>query len=124
MAAWPDLGDRPFTATHLAVESFGAAEADATRALFAEHGLELSSLAYYDNNLHPDPAERQAVNDHVRRCIDAAAAARVPHGGHVRRPRTPAGRWPRTCADAEDGVPPARRPGRRAGRASSSSRTA
>ena len=73
VAAWPDLGDRPFTATHLAVERFGPAEAEATRALFDEHGLELSSIAYYDNNLHPDPDERAAVNDHVRRCIDAAA---------------------------------------------------
>ena len=59
VAAWPDLGDRPFTATHLAAERFGEPEADATRALFDRHGLELSSLAYYDNNLHPDPAERR-----------------------------------------------------------------
>ena len=31
VAAWPDLGDRPFTATHLDVERCGAAEADVTR---------------------------------------------------------------------------------------------
>jgi sugar phosphate isomerase/epimerase len=73
VAAWPDLGDRPFTATHLAVERFGDAEADATRELFAKHNLELSSIAFYDNNLHPDPTERAAVNAHVERCIDAAA---------------------------------------------------
>jgi sugar phosphate isomerase/epimerase len=73
VAAWPDLGDRPFTATHLAVERFGDAEADATRELFAKHGLELSSVAFYDNNLHPDRAERAAINQHVLRCIDAAA---------------------------------------------------
>jgi sugar phosphate isomerase/epimerase len=81
VAAWPDLGDRPFTATHLAVERFGEPEADATRALFDRHGLELSSLAYYDNNLDPDPAERTAVNEHVRRCIDAAALLGCPTVG-------------------------------------------
>jgi sugar phosphate isomerase/epimerase len=81
VAAWPDLGDRPFTATHLAVEQLGDAEADATRELFATHGLELSSLAYYDNNLHPDPAERTAINGHLSRCIEAAALIGCPTVG-------------------------------------------
>jgi sugar phosphate isomerase/epimerase len=81
VAAWPDLGDRPFTATHLDVERFGDAEADATRELFAKHGLELSSLAFYDNNLHPDPGERAAINDHVARCIDAARLVGCPTVG-------------------------------------------
>jgi sugar phosphate isomerase/epimerase len=81
VAAWPDLGDRPFTATHLAVERFGDAEADATRELFASHGLELSSLAYYDNNLHPDAGERAAVNGHLARCIEAAARVGCPTVG-------------------------------------------
>jgi sugar phosphate isomerase/epimerase len=81
VAAWPDLGDRPFTATHLAVERFGDAEADATRELFAKHGLELSSLAFYDNNLHPDGAERDAINEHLVRCIDAAALLGCPTVG-------------------------------------------
>ena len=81
VAAWPDLGDRPFTATHLAVERFGDAEADATRELFAKHGLELSSIALYDNNLHPDSTERDAINEHVARCIDAAALVGCPTVG-------------------------------------------
>jgi sugar phosphate isomerase/epimerase len=81
VAAWPDLGDRPFTATHLAVEQFGDAEADATRELFAKHGLELSSVAYYDNNLHPDPGERAAIHEHLGRCIDAAALVGCPTVG-------------------------------------------
>ena len=81
VAAWPDLGDRPFTATHLAVERFGDAEADATRELFAKHRLELSSLAFYDNNLHPDRAERAAINQHVLRCIEAAALLGCPTVG-------------------------------------------
>jgi sugar phosphate isomerase/epimerase len=81
VAAWPDLGDRPFTATHLDAAGFAEKEADETRALFEKHGLTLSSLAFYDNNLHPDPAERQAINDHVLACIDAAALVGCPTVG-------------------------------------------
>ena len=81
VAAWPDLGDRPFTATHLKVEKFGEADAEATRALFERTGLTLSSLAFYDNNLHPDPTERAAINRHVAACIDAAALLGVPTVG-------------------------------------------
>jgi sugar phosphate isomerase/epimerase len=73
VAAWPALGDRPFTATHLDVAGFGGDDVERVAKLFAEQGLTLSSLAYYDNNLHPDPDERAAVNAHVAACIDAAA---------------------------------------------------
>jgi sugar phosphate isomerase/epimerase len=81
VAAWPDLGDRPFTATHLAVEDFTRAKADATRELFESRSLELSSIAYYDNNLHPDPAERASVHTHLKRCIDAAGMLGCPTVG-------------------------------------------
>ncbi len=81
VAAWPDVGDRPFTATHIRVERFGDREADRVREVFAGAGLELSSLAFYDNNLHPDPTERKAVNDHVAACIDAAARLGCPTVG-------------------------------------------
>jgi sugar phosphate isomerase/epimerase len=81
IAAWPNLGDRPFTATHLDVEGFGEREADATRTLLLEHNLVCSSIAYYDNNLHPDAATRAAVHEHVHRCIDAAALIGCPTVG-------------------------------------------
>jgi sugar phosphate isomerase/epimerase len=78
VAAWPALGDRPFTATHLDVEGY---DREAVLATFERHGLTLSSIAYYDNNLHPDEAERRAVNEHVLRCIDAAADLGCPTVG-------------------------------------------
>ncbi len=81
VAAWPNLGDRPFTATHLDVDGFDDAAAEATLALFAEHSLECSSIAFYDNNLHPDPTERAAINAHVLRCIDAAERLGCPTVG-------------------------------------------
>ena len=81
VAAWPDLGDRPFTATHIDVADLDQAGADGIRELFDRHGLTLSSLAFYDNNLHPDPTERKAVNDHVAACVDAAALLGCPTVG-------------------------------------------
>jgi sugar phosphate isomerase/epimerase len=41
------------------------------------HGLEISALAYYPNNLHPDVAHREEVNGHLRKVIDAADALEV-----------------------------------------------
>jgi sugar phosphate isomerase/epimerase len=81
IAAWPALGDRPFTATHLTAEKCTTEVADQTGELLARHGLVASSLAFYDNNLHPEAAERAAVNAHVLACIDAAALLGVPTVG-------------------------------------------
>src|ERR671930_572022 len=39
--------------------------------------LEISSLAYYPNNLHPDEGVRAEANGHLRKVIDAAAALGV-----------------------------------------------
>jgi sugar phosphate isomerase/epimerase len=86
LAAWPTVGDRPFTASHLAADAFGAREAERVQAALAGNGLTLSALAYYDNNLHPDPVQREAIHAHVRACIEAAAAlGGVPVGTFVGR---------------------------------------
>ena len=81
VAAWPELDNRPFTATHLKAESLDEAEATKVRELFDRNGLEISSLAYYINNLHPDPQERKAAHEHVHACIDAAALLGCPTVG-------------------------------------------
>ncbi len=78
LAAWPREGERPFTATHLDATNLSPHDADVTVAMLAAKGLTISGLAYYDNNLHPDLAERQAVNDHVIACVDAAALLGCP----------------------------------------------
>lgn len=72
VAAWPDRPGRDWEASHLDVESFGPADADAVRSLLDRNGLSLSAIAYYENNLHEDLAVREATHDHLRRCIDAA----------------------------------------------------
>jgi sugar phosphate isomerase/epimerase len=72
VAAWPDRPGRDWEASHLDVENFGEATAREARELFGRHELELSAVAYYENNLHSDPATREATHEHLRRCIDAA----------------------------------------------------
>ena len=41
----------------------------------------MSSIAYYDNNLHPDPDARRAIHAHVAACIEAAALLGCPSVG-------------------------------------------
>lgn len=72
VAAWPDRPGRDWEASHLDVEAFEVADADRVKALLDHTGLTLSAVAYYENNLHEDPAVRKATHEHLRRCIDAA----------------------------------------------------
>lgn len=81
VAAWPDLGDRPFTATHLDVAALDSARAERVRVLFEKYSISLSSLAFYDNNLHPEEAQRKAINDHLAACINAASLLGCPTVG-------------------------------------------
>jgi sugar phosphate isomerase/epimerase len=81
VAAWRRVGGRSFTASHVDAANLAEADVERIRGLFDRLGLELSSLAYYDNNLHPDPVERKAVNDHLVACVDAAARLGCPTVG-------------------------------------------
>jgi sugar phosphate isomerase/epimerase len=72
VAAWPDRPGRDWEASHLDVEHLGEGEARRVLELFEEHGLALSAVAYYENNLHADPATREATHQHLRACVDAA----------------------------------------------------
>jgi sugar phosphate isomerase/epimerase len=81
VACWPGTGGRDFEAAHLPVATLDAGAVDATRATMDKHGLEISALAYYENNLHPDPSRRAEIHEHLRRTIDAAAVLGVPYAG-------------------------------------------
>ena len=78
VAAWPKLGNRPFTATHLDVERL---DPGAVKALMREPRLAVSSVAFMDNPLDPDPRTRAAMHAHLHKCIDAAAAIGSPTVG-------------------------------------------
>ena len=73
VASWPAAGAerRRYAGTsHIDVTRLDPGR---VRDVLDRHGLEISSLAYYPNNLHPDVRERRAANTHLRKVIDAAA---------------------------------------------------
>jgi sugar phosphate isomerase/epimerase len=73
VAVWPDVPGRNWEASHLDVAAFDAEAAASVRALFDEHGLEISALAYYENNLDADHDRRAGVHEHLRHVVDAAS---------------------------------------------------
>jgi len=78
VACWPAAGAdrRRYAGTsHIDVARLDPGR---VREVLDEHGLEISSLAYYPNNLHPDPRARKAANGHLRKVVDAAAKLDVP----------------------------------------------
>jgi len=75
IACWPKVtGDnrRYAGVTHIDVDALDASGAAAIRRQLDDRGLEISSLAYYPNNLDPDLAVRAAAHDHLRKVIVAA----------------------------------------------------
>ncbi len=72
IACWPSSGSesrRYAGVSHVDVENLDAGR---VRDILRRHELEISSLAYYPNNLDPDKATREAANAHLRRVIEAA----------------------------------------------------
>lgn len=76
IACWPaGAADRRYAGVcHLDVD---ALDPDGVHATLDRHGLEISALAYYPNNLHPDDGVREAANAHLRKVVDAAQALGV-----------------------------------------------
>jgi sugar phosphate isomerase/epimerase len=72
VAVWPDVAGREWEASHIDVAAFGVDSARAVRELFDANDLEISALAYYENNLDADRARRERVLEHLRQVIDAA----------------------------------------------------
>ena len=75
LACWPvgKATRRYAGVTTLDVMDFGQKEADTARQTMLDYGLEISSLGYYPNPLHPDPEHRKVVIDHLKKVIDASA---------------------------------------------------
>jgi sugar phosphate isomerase/epimerase len=73
VAAWPDVPGRDWEASHLEVARFDESAAAEVTGLLAEHDLDLSAVAYYENNLHADRGRREEIHAHLRHCIDAAS---------------------------------------------------
>lgn len=80
LACWPvSKAERRYAGvTHIDVTKLTAAQAEAIRELMHRHGLQISSLGYYPNPLHPDPDHRRAVIEHLKKVIVAAGMIGVP----------------------------------------------
>jgi sugar phosphate isomerase/epimerase len=81
VACWPageGAARRYAGVCHIDVESVSPDQVNET---MARHGLEISALAYYPNNLDPDDDAREAAHAHLRKVIEAAAKLGVPTVG-------------------------------------------
>ncbi len=81
VACWPNGNDRDYSSCDIDVANLTQKEADEIKAYMEALGLSISSLAYYDNNLHHDLQKRAFINNHVKKCIDAAVMLGVKEVG-------------------------------------------
>ena len=72
IACWPRDNSRDYQASDIDVANLTQEEADEIRRAFDEAGIAITSLGYYDNNIHANPEERAKINQHTKYVIDAA----------------------------------------------------
>jgi sugar phosphate isomerase/epimerase len=81
VACWPageGAARRYAGVSHIDVEDFSPEQVNET---LERHGLTISALAYYPNNLDPDDEAREAAHAHLRKVIEAAGKLGVPTVG-------------------------------------------
>jgi len=80
IACWPlEKAARRYAGiTTIDVNDFDPAQAKQVHAVLKDYGLSISSLGYYPNPMHPDPAHRDVVIGHLKKVILAAELLEVP----------------------------------------------
>lgn len=80
IACWPTgKAERRYAGvSHIDVASLDKTGANDIRAMLDNLGLDISSLGFYPNPLHPDAAVRDAAFSHIKKVIDAAVLLEVP----------------------------------------------
>jgi len=73
LAAWPIESNRDYQARQIDAANFNKDDADRVKGIFEEYGMEISAMAYYDNNLHPDLDKRNNYISHLKKVIDTAS---------------------------------------------------
>lgn len=73
LATWPVKSSRDYQARQINADKFSKDDAKRINELFKNYNLSISSLAYYDNNLHPNLRKRQGYHDHLKKVIDTAS---------------------------------------------------
>ena len=74
IAAWPSAADRnEYAPAHLDIDALSQGHGvSELKGMMEDLNLEISSLGYYPNNLHPDDAKREKYHAHLKKVIDAA----------------------------------------------------
>jgi sugar phosphate isomerase/epimerase len=80
IACWPlQKATRRYAGvTHIDVTDLDKAKAKKIGKMLDGYGLQVSSLAYYPNPLHPDAEHRETVIAHLKKVIEGAALLGVP----------------------------------------------
>jgi len=80
IACWPlEKAARRYAGiTTIDLNDFDVAQAKEVHAVLKDYGLLISSLGYYPNPMHPDPAHRDVVIGHLKKVILAAELLEVP----------------------------------------------
>lgn len=73
LAAWPVESDRDYQARQIDAAKISKDDAKRIKNLFAMHNMEISAMAYYDNNLHPELTKRNSYINHLQSVIDTAS---------------------------------------------------
>ncbi len=80
IACWPfeKAARRYAGVTHIDVATLDKPKAKEIRTMLDAYGLQISSLAYYPNPLHPEAKHREKVIGHLKKVIEGAALLEVP----------------------------------------------
>lgn len=81
LAAWPVKSSRDYQARQIDAARFTKDDAVRVKELFKKYNMQISSLAYYDNNLHPDRSKRSSYHKHLKKVIDTAGMLGVKYVG-------------------------------------------
>jgi sugar phosphate isomerase/epimerase len=79
IACWPaGKAERRYAGvSHIDVSSLDQAGAKEIRSMLRGHDLEISSLGFYPNPLHPDADVREGAFAHIKKVVDAAVLLEV-----------------------------------------------
>jgi sugar phosphate isomerase/epimerase len=77
LAAWPAKSTRDYKAKQIDAANFSDDDAKRVKDIFSKYNMQISAMAYYDNNLHPDMKKRNSYLKHLKNVIDTAGKLNV-----------------------------------------------
>ncbi|GAA0181248.1 sugar phosphate isomerase/epimerase [Clostridium sediminicola] len=77
VSCWPQMNTRDYSASDIDVVKLDNYHAENILRYLDQKNISISSLAYYDNNLHEDLNLRKGYIEHLKKVIDAAVLLNV-----------------------------------------------